>query len=680
VPREFLLMATSGSIAAFVDTSGEVTVIKEGALRKQGGKFKTWQKRQFVLTDVALEYYKLDGKKQRTGQCIGKVGLELLVAVDGNPVKLLPPIQKKPLFAVATEKRLYLLEAEDETEAYGWIDALRGALQSFHLRMDVTGGDGDSSASFASSTPRAGGSDPNHRSIRNAGGANALGHSPLERRGIMASPPSHAAPDPSFTLWHKWIVLKNCCVYVFPSRSAEDAGGRLSAARGSVAQISLPMMGSPTRGSSAVEAAGGAEGPTWERCIRLRDAMCNLNGSSLRFVPPAGEWLELFCRPGSEGEAEAKRWGDNVLQARVVSGLCVAAEADDAAGTAQHILALRSVEVSIDSPDEEERTALFRAARSGCVNAVRELLQHDASVHSRSGAHGATPLHTAAWHGHLVVARMLVAAGADPEAESDKGVSALTESLMDTRADISGKLVPNPTADYAGSPQSTTHAAAPRAVGDDTPMARLLLAAREEKRERLRVAKEKAREQQRIMQERYMMKIDTEKIAALRKFQRRSAEFQYIAPDSEVSPVALAQRWQGGRICLHCKLSVIDGDVLQTPGNLQATRPGLDVAARAELRDGDRRILLFANTSTGFEGSLSPHVAVTVRVRRACPRAAAPSSCLLLLDCHFVLRSPCSPTRPTPHLAIRHPCALQTQRSPRRASTSGSVTTKRRRT
>ena len=471
-------LATSGSIAAFVDKSGEATVIKEGLLRKQGGKFKTWQKRHFMLTDVALEYYKVDSKKQRTGQCIGKVGLELLFAVDGNPVKLLPPIQKKPLFAVGTEKRLYLLEAEDETEAYGWIDALRGALQSFHLRRDVTGGDFDSSASFASSTPRAGGSDPNHRSIRNAGGANALGHSPLERRGIMASPPSHAAPDPSFTLWHKWIVLKNCCIYVFPSRSAEEAGGRLSAARGSVTEISLPSsprmasspsMASPTRGSSALDAGGDGEEATWERCIRLRDAVCNLNGSGLRFVPPAGEWLELFCRPGAEGEAEAKRWGDNVLQARVVSGLCVAAEADDAAGTAQHILALHSVEVSIDSPDEEGRTALFRAARSGCVNAVRELLQHDASVHSRSGAHGATPLHTAAWHGHLEVARRLVAAGADPEAESDNGVSALTESLMDTRAELGSKLVPNPTTGYAGGgPPRRQRSTPPRRAQSET--------------------------------------------------------------------------------------------------------------------------------------------------------------------------------------------------------------------
>ena len=33
-------------------------------------------------------------------------------------------------------------------------------------------------------------------------------------------------------------------------------------------------------------------GPAWERCIRLRDAVCNLNASGLRFVPPAGEWLE----------------------------------------------------------------------------------------------------------------------------------------------------------------------------------------------------------------------------------------------------------------------------------------------------------------------------------------------------------------------------------------------------
>jgi ankyrin repeat protein len=58
--------------------------------------------------------------------------------------------------------------------------------------------------------------------------------------------------------------------------------------------------------------------------------------------------------------------------------------------------------------------AMLKAANSGDVAAVEELLGRNRSLVAARDATGSTPLHRAAWKGHLEVARVLLANGADP--------------------------------------------------------------------------------------------------------------------------------------------------------------------------------------------------------------------------------------------------------------------------
>ena len=61
-------------------------------------------------------------------------------------------------------------------------------------------------------------------------------------------------------------------------------------------------------------------------------------------------------------------------------------------------------------------TQIIRAAKRGNADAVRALLRDDpALVHARD-ADGSTPLHCAAWKGHVAVVRVLLEHGADVDA------------------------------------------------------------------------------------------------------------------------------------------------------------------------------------------------------------------------------------------------------------------------
>src|SRR5262249_27247248 len=61
---------------------------------------------------------------------------------------------------------------------------------------------------------------------------------------------------------------------------------------------------------------------------------------------------------------------------------------------------------------------LFRAVKAGNSTRVQELLQADPSLVHAADAAGGTPLHHAAWNGPGEVARLLLAAGADVNAQS----------------------------------------------------------------------------------------------------------------------------------------------------------------------------------------------------------------------------------------------------------------------
>jgi len=77
-------------------------------------------------------------------------------------------------------------------------------------------------------------------------------------------------------------------------------------------------------------------------------------------------------------------------------------------------------QVPPSSAESKGYTGIFAAAASGDVSASRAALESGADVDVRD-AHGRTPLHVAAFGGKHAIMRLLVAAGADPNAlEQDR--------------------------------------------------------------------------------------------------------------------------------------------------------------------------------------------------------------------------------------------------------------------
>jgi ankyrin repeat protein len=62
---------------------------------------------------------------------------------------------------------------------------------------------------------------------------------------------------------------------------------------------------------------------------------------------------------------------------------------------------------------------IIKAAKSGAVLRVKELLEQDASLVSAKDSDGSTPLHCATWKGHVEVVTVLLKHGADVNAENN---------------------------------------------------------------------------------------------------------------------------------------------------------------------------------------------------------------------------------------------------------------------
>ena len=66
---------------------------------------------------------------------------------------------------------------------------------------------------------------------------------------------------------------------------------------------------------------------------------------------------------------------------------------------------------SVDMQDKQGLTALMRASRAGCIDAMKLLLQHGAQVDAIQAVHGGTALTHAAWEGQLESIKLLLMAG-----------------------------------------------------------------------------------------------------------------------------------------------------------------------------------------------------------------------------------------------------------------------------
>ena len=65
------------------------------------------------------------------------------------------------------------------------------------------------------------------------------------------------------------------------------------------------------------------------------------------------------------------------------------------------------------------KKAIIKAAKSGDVESVKALVEHDASLMSATDTDGSTPLHCATWKGHHEVVALLLERGADDNAKNN---------------------------------------------------------------------------------------------------------------------------------------------------------------------------------------------------------------------------------------------------------------------
>jgi ankyrin repeat protein len=84
--------------------------------------------------------------------------------------------------------------------------------------------------------------------------------------------------------------------------------------------------------------------------------------------------------------------------------------------------------------------ALLTAARRGDLDIARGLVAGGAAPGGRPGGAGQTPLHAAAWHGRLAVARMLLDAGADCSPADSAGRTPLHVTAITGHASAADSL------------------------------------------------------------------------------------------------------------------------------------------------------------------------------------------------------------------------------------------------
>lgn len=87
---------------------------------------------------------------------------------------------------------------------------------------------------------------------------------------------------------------------------------------------------------------------------------------------------------------------------------------DDVDGINRRDMAARSAL----APPTTEQKQVIRAAKNGDTDAVRVLIASDAALLDARDADGSTPLHCAAWKGHIEVVSLLLDRGADVNARS----------------------------------------------------------------------------------------------------------------------------------------------------------------------------------------------------------------------------------------------------------------------
>ena len=103
-----------------------------------------------------------------------------------------------------------------------------------------------------------------------------------------------------------------------------------------------------------------------------------------------------------------------------------------------------------DPPTELLQKQTIKAAKSGNTTAVRALLDADRTLVNARDSDASTPLHCAAWKGHVEVVTLLLESGADIQAKNENchwgdtalhaaahgNQRAVAEALIDRGADL----------------------------------------------------------------------------------------------------------------------------------------------------------------------------------------------------------------------------------------------------
>lgn len=88
-------------------------------------------------------------------------------------------------------------------------------------------------------------------------------------------------------------------------------------------------------------------------------------------------------------------------------------------GSADGVQALLAAGADKEARTTDGATAAFAAARYGRVDALRALLAAGADPNAEHNSTGNSPLHTAAWEGHIAAVDALVSAGAKLDEVND---------------------------------------------------------------------------------------------------------------------------------------------------------------------------------------------------------------------------------------------------------------------
>lgn len=107
-------------------------ILRSGELTKQGGHWKSWNKRYCVLTEGCLYYFKQKPESEEVPE--GGINLDLCDVVDAEAQC---GGKRKHAFSIVTPARVYFLCAESAQDLLDWMAALRSEVDRLTPRTKI---------------------------------------------------------------------------------------------------------------------------------------------------------------------------------------------------------------------------------------------------------------------------------------------------------------------------------------------------------------------------------------------------------------------------------------------------------------------------------------------------------------------------------------------------------------